>query len=231
MPVGKAGEFMKLEGKIINFLGDSITEGYGTSDFEGAQEKRYSHLIAEKYGLKRANNYGVCGSRIARQQVVTDNLYDRDFCMRCHEMDPEADIVVVLGGTNDYGHGTAFIGRFEDRTPETFYGACHYLMRSLIERYPDGRIVFATPLHRLDEDNPHGDGQKSWEGRPLRDYVNIIRRVAEYYSVALLDLYAAGGFQPEVPVLRERYMPDGLHPNDAGHRILADRIGRFLESL
>ena len=193
---------MKLEGKIINFLGDSITEGYGTSDFEGAQEKRYSHLIAEKYGLKRANNYGVCGSRIARQQVVTDNLYDRDFCMRCHEMDPE-----------------------------TFYGACHYLMRSLIERYPDGRIVFATPLHRLDEDNPHGDGQKSWEGRPLRDYVNIIRRVAEYYSVALLDLYAAGGFQPEVPVLRERYMPDGLHPNDAGHRILADRIGRFLESL
>lgn len=222
---------MELKGKIVNFLGDSITEGVGTSDFEGAQQKRYSHLIAEKYGLKKENNYGVGGSRIARQQVVTDEPYDRDFCMRYVEMDPHADLVFVFGGTNDFGHGTAFVGRFEDRTPETFYGACHYLMRGLIERYPTSKIVFATPLHRLNEDNPRGDGQKAWEGRLLLDYVQIIRQVAEYYAIPVLDLYATSGLQPAVPVLREMYMPDGLHPNDAGHQILAEKIGRFLENL
>jgi lysophospholipase L1-like esterase len=221
---------MKLEGKIVNFLGDSITEGFGTSDFEGAQTKRYSSLLADMYGL-RANNYGVCGSRIARQQVVTEASYDRDFCLRYAEMDPEADVTFILGGTNDYGHGTAFVGRFEDRTPETFYGACHFLMRGLLERYPAGQIVFATPLHRLNETDPHGDGQKSWEGRPLRDYVQIIRQVAEYYAIPVLDLYASSGLQPEVEVLRTRYMPDGLHPNDAGHVLLARKIGRFLENL
>jgi len=34
-----------------------------------------------------------------------------------------------------------------------------------------------------------------------------------------------------VEAIREKYMPDGLHPNDAGHVLLADRIGAFLESL
>ena len=37
--------------------------------------------------------------------------------------------------------------------------------------------------------------------------------------------------QPEVGVIREKYMPDGLHPNDAGHVLLADRIENFLRAL
>ena len=151
---------MELNGKIINFMGDSITEGYGTSDFEGGQTKRFSALMEKMYGLKRANNYGICGSRIARQQVVTAERYDRDFCMRLSEMDPEADINVIFGGTNDFGHGTAFIGSFADRTPETFYGACHYLMSGLLERFPKAQNVIMTPLHRDTEDDPRGDGQK-----------------------------------------------------------------------
>ena len=37
---------MNLQGKKINFLGDSITEGYGVS----CESARYTNLIAEKYG-------------------------------------------------------------------------------------------------------------------------------------------------------------------------------------
>jgi len=163
--------------------------------------------------------------------VRTEERHDRDFCMRVDDMPEGADAVVVFGGTNDFGHGNAFIGSFSDRTPYTFYGACHCLMQSLIEKFPEAVILILTPLHRLLEDNPRGDGSKTWESRPLKDYVKIIREVAEYYSLPVLDLFASSGMQPKVPVIQKLYVPDGLHPNDLGHEKLAEKIGKALEQL
>ena len=68
-------------------------------------------------------------------------------------------------------------------------------------------------------------------GKVLKDYVDMIRRAAEYYSLPVLDLYAVSGMQPAVPVMKDKYMPDGLHPNDAGHVLLPNRIVKFIESL
>ena len=62
-------------------------------------------------------------------------------------------------------------------------------------------------------------------------YVAIIREVAEYYSIPVLDLFACSGLQPCVPIIQQKYLPDGLHPNDAGHEILAEKIAGFLMSL
>lgn len=47
----------------------------------------------------------------------------------------------------------------------------------------------------------------------------------------VLNLYATSGIQPNVPVIQEKFMPDGLHPNDEGNIILARKIGAFLEQL
>ena len=218
---------MKLEGLKINFLGDSITEGCGTSGGEHCFVGR----IAKEYGAV-TRNYGIGGTRIAPQHKPSANpRWDLDFCSRVAEMDPDADLICVFGGTNDFGHGDAPFGTFEDRTAETFCGALHTLFVSLIEKYPAAKIMVMTPLHRRGEyDSVGGDGGKP-EGSPdLLDYVNMIRRVAEYYSLPVLDLYAVSGMQPAVDVIRERYMPDRLHPNNAGHVILTDLIVRFIET-
>lgn len=215
---------MQLEGKVINFLGDSITEGVGVTEPANIFPAR----IQAKYGLKRANNYGISGTRIARKRVPSENpSFDQDFCSRVCAMDPEADAVVVLGGTNDYGHGDAPIGTPADRTKDTFRGACHELMRLLIERYPRKPIVFCTPLHRLNEDAPD-PANKSGSNANLREYIEIIRNTARYYSLPVLDLNAISGIQPSVPIIREMFIPDGLHPNDAGHARLAECIANFL---
>ena len=146
-------------------------------------------------------------------------------------MDSDADIVVVFGGTNDFGHGDAPLGTMNDRTPDTFYGALHTLYTELLEKFPDSPIVVITPLHRLNEDNPRGDGNKPQDVGTLKTYVEIIREVAEYYSLPLLDLYKESGLQPKVSVIQQKFIPDGLHPNDEGHKILARKIAKFLESL
>ena len=51
------------------------------------------------------------------------------------DMPEKADAIVVFGGTNDFGHGQALLGTPDDRTPETFWGACHVLMQGLMEKY------------------------------------------------------------------------------------------------
>lgn len=218
---------MKLEGKKINFLGDSITEGLKTS----GPHARYTNLIEKECGAV-CRNYGISGTRIARQKKPSASpLHDRYYLSRVPEMDPDADIVCVFGGTNDFGHGDAPLGDMSDRTVDTFYGALHLLVLGLLEKYPNARIVFFTPMHRTCEDSTRGDGSKPEGSQPLRVYVEAIREVMEYYSLPVLDLFAASGLQPRVDIIREMFVPDGLHPNDAGQVRLKDVIVSFLESL
>lgn len=218
---------MELTDKKAVFLGDSITQGVGASD----EDHIYLNLLANRAELCEVKNYGISGTRFARQKGNSNEpTFDRDFCTRVEELDVDADIVVVFGGTNDFGHGDAPLGTPEDRTPETFWGACHYLMNRLVERFYDKTIVIMTPLHRLTEDNPKGDNKPA-PVATLKEYVDIIRTVAEWYSIPVLDLFASSGIQPRVPVIRETYCPDGLHPNDAGHERIADKLYNFLLTL
>ena len=222
---------MILKNKKVNFLGDSITEGVGTS----CQEHIYLNILRDRAGLAEARNYGISGTRYAIQKGTKDRPKDdyvdvNSFSERFDQMEEDADIVVVFGGTNDYGHGDAPLGRFSDRTPETFYGACHYLYSGLIRKYLGKTIVIMTPLHRCNEQSEYGESKvKSYSC--LKGYVNIIREVAEYYSIPVFDLYANSGLQPEVEEIKNMYIPDGLHPNDLGHQILAHKLEVFLQSL
>lgn len=221
---------MELKGKKINFLGDSITEGHGTSDWA---TKPYHQLLKVNAGLAEARNYGIGGTKIARLPVITDNPFDQDFNLRALKMDTDADAIVVFGGTNDFGHGTIPMGEMSDRDPHTFYGGLHTLCQFLIKTYIDKPIVFMTPLHRLNEmldyNNRVADNNPC--ARPLVDFVRAIKEVCEFYSIPVLDLYGAGGMYAQLWCWCERYMPDGLHPNDAGHILIANKLQKFLESL
>ena len=222
---------MQLQGKIIHFLGDSITQGYGTS----APDKIYHQLIKQRCGLAEANNFGIGGTCLADRYTPLDvPEFNAHFITRVAQMPEKADAIVVFGGTNDFGHGQALLGSPDDRTPETFWGACHDLFSTLIARYPTCPIVVVTPLHRWFEYVPQTrtsrDGSIT-QTTILRDYVDIIRQAAEYYSLPVCDLYAAGSICPELEAHRTAYCPDGLHPNDAGHEIIASRLISVLESL
>ena len=95
---------MELFGKKINFLGDSITEGCCAT----TPELGYVEVMKQLYGLQKVRNYGIGGTRIARQlKPSAEPRWDLDYLSRVPEMDEEADVVVVFGGTNDFGDGDA----------------------------------------------------------------------------------------------------------------------------
>ena len=217
---------MELKGKKIAFLGDSITEGCGTS----AVDKTFWSLIAQRTGAE-CYGYGIGGTRIAPQKQLAEGEVDRYYATRVDDMIPDADVVVVFGGTNDFGHGDAPFGKLSSMDERTFCGAYHHLCRKLIARYPEAQLVIMTPTHRDSEDK---DTDNEWGVRlstNLRGYVDAIVEIGAFYSIPVLDLYRVSGIQPRVPELKALYMPDGLHPNDAGHVRIAEKLIGFLNTL
>ena len=209
---------MELKGKKINFIGDSITEGVGASAYENC----YVAQFAAATGAQ-VRNYGISGTRFARRKVPYENpSFDQDFCGRFDRMDDDADVIVVFGGTNDYGHGDAPLGQMTDRTVWSFYGACHVLFSGLVAKYPGKPIVVMTPMHRMTELDKTPD---------LREFARAEREVAEFYSLPVLDLWATSGIQPLVPEQKALYFADLVHPNDNGHAQIAYKLKRFLENM
>lgn len=208
---------MELKGLTINFLGDSITEGWGTT----ASQNVFHQLIKEKYDMEFAYNYGVGGTRIARQIVPTKDgtRFDLTFELRSEIMDRNADAVVVFGGTNDYGSGDAPFGTLDSEDIYTFCGAVNSLISKIERDFPNAKIIFMTPIHRLNETQPSEPDSKI-----LEDYVNAILSICKKRGVAVIDLFNINPLDPADTEL----VPDGLHPSDKGHAIMAQVIAEEL---
>ena len=127
---------MKLENTKINFLGDSITQGQGFTP--------YVTVIEEKYGLSKAYNCGIGGTRIAKQTNPLTHPFDLYFGLRAKVMTKDVDAVVVFGGTNDYGHGDSKMGDINSTDIYTFYGALNTLITDLKEDFPNSKIVLTS---------------------------------------------------------------------------------------
>lgn len=157
-----------------------------------------------------------------------DLTWDKNFSSRIDKMLPDADIVVIFGGTNDFGHGDAPFGSLQDRTEDTFCGAMHILLQKIIQRYPKAQIITMTPLHRLSESQRGFNEIGIRLEHTLEECVDAIITISGYYGVPVLDTYRVSGLQPALPIIQEMYMPDGLHPNDLGHKRIAEKLLNFL---
>ena len=225
---------MELKGKKVLFLGDSITEGVGVDCVEETYWKQFEALTGTN-----CIGYGISGTRIAFQPDeigAVEPYFDGPlphYVTRVDSMDDDADIVVVFGGTNDFGHGFAPIGDFDDRTDESYYGALHNLCVKLLEKYPAASVVFMAPMARCTETdkNPLLNDIGMPRKAPFSDYVDIMKEVCGYYSIPVLDLYRTLGINPIIEKQKQMFVPDGLHPNKAGAKRIALRLKAFLESL
>ena len=222
---------MNLEGKVISFLGDSNTAGRNVADKEN---NRFDNVIFKKCKLKRVNNYGISGTRIAHQTFPSPKArHDGSFCTRAWDMDPQSDIIVVMGGSNDYGHGDAPLGKPGDTTRATFCGAVEHLCALLKELYPNALVVFLTPPHAKGDALPSTDPLKAHcpEKRILVEYVDMILKIVPKYGFPVFDMFRNLGIDFNNPDDYEKYSIDGLHFNDVGNHAIADAIIKFLESL
>lgn len=229
----------RWSGKKAVALGDSITFGHSVND---RPNNLWHQVMAKELGLRECVNYGISGTKIAQSDGEPAT---RAMSARYTAMDDDADLVLVFGGTNDYGHeattgtpgtvwnSTAPFGKTTDRTNDTFYGALHVLFKGLRDKYVDADILVLTPLHR------HGVGGNTTQAaesknrvtnRSLLEYIFAIRDVAAYYAIPVYDTYAMTMANPvSNPAWATKYMPDRLHPNDAGSKLLGEKVATWIK--
>ena len=224
---------MDIKGFKVNFLGDSITEGHGVTDRANC---RFDNRLAVMCGLSQVNNYGIGGTRLAHQRVPSEKpRYDVCFCGRAYDMDTTADMVIVYGGVNDYIHGDAPFGQMGDTTPATYCGGVYFLMNYLREVYGSKPIIFMSPARcflrkEVSDLIPSTHAKKTTPGKELIAYVDAILETAKQFDIPVLDLYRDLGIDPHDEESFNTYTTDGLHFNDAGHGVIAEKLKAFIEA-
>ena len=207
----------KYKGKTMAVLGDSITYGYGT-------DKQYWKYIEERLELTHVYNYGINGSTIANGSAPMWTRIDNI---------ASTDILLVFGGTNDFGYMPDQIGeqytivdgvRTLNFDANTFYGGLNQLFGKLVTNHYNKKLIILTPIHRQNFEAQPNDRTANSLGLYLDQYVEAIKNVGKFFGLEITDLYSEFKYYPYIDAIRTTYFTDGLHPNAAGHEKLADII-------
>ena len=218
--------------KKIACLGDSITEG---AKAEGWQWHRYIDSWCKSNGINSiVTNLGIGGTSVCTSSYVSDRL--KPFVNRLDTIPADADIVVIFGGTNDWGNN-AILGNITDTGTSSFYGAYKYILEWLAINRPNAKVMTMTPLKRY-----YRGGGTTWvnaqttpnnKGNILPDYVRAVKEVSEMYAIPCVDLHNESGLNPVLESVRNRFIGDGLHPTAEGNKkmypVILNKMRPFLE--
>lgn len=222
----------KWSGKKANFIGDSQTAGANTTMI-------YHQYLKIMLGLAIVRNYGINGSTIG---YGSDSM-----CTRSLNMDDDADLIMVLGGTNDFNLARP-LGTFYTETSGVrefrydtgyFRSSLNILCKNLKTKYPDKTIVICTPLHRGAYQSQPTELQANSNNIYFDEYVESVKEACKIWSIPCLDLYELSGLQPNFPANASLYFHDGsdgnavdlLHPNAVGHERMANVMSQFLNNV
>ncbi len=194
-----------LNGKHIAVIGDSITQGrfrkMSNSSIDWEAPIGFTGLIGEQAGDMNYGNFGIGGA------LVSGNDW-KSLLVNCSKV-TGYDVVFVCGGTNDYG------GNVSSTTFTNAYSSVVDTLKS-----NNTEVVCCSPVYRTSKTG------KNSAGLDLKDYCNLIKNVAQVKNCKYIELY-----DPTNDGKFITYCPDGLHPNEIGHKIMADIILEEYEKL
>ncbi|HFI0343593.1 TPA: SGNH/GDSL hydrolase family protein [Streptococcus suis] len=223
---------LNMRMKKIACLGDSITEGVNAG---GWQWHRYIDQWCKNNGIESTVvNLGIGGTSVCTSSYVTDTL--QPFVNRLDTIPSDADVVVIFGGTNDWGNN-ATLGTIDDTGTSTFYGAYKHILEWLAINRPNAKVMTMTPLKRY-----YRGGGSVWvnaqttpnnKGNLLQDYVRAVKEVSDLYAVPCVDLHNDSGLNPVLEAVRTKFIGDGLHPTAEGNKkmypVILDKMRPLLE--
>lgn len=216
------GTSSKWKNKKWCAVGDSITE----KNFRA--NKNYHDYIKEDIGCI-VENRGISGSGYQASNAIMNRI------STCAS---DSELITVFAGTNDYNHGTVELGNVGDKTESTLCGCIYLTFERLLNRFPTKTIAVFTalprsncyPLNEVENDR----------GYTLGQLAKATKDIAELFGFPVLDLYHASNLHPWITANNTYYFAyqndgvsagDGLHPNDKGQKVIANKIKHFINSL
>lgn len=203
----------------ITCLGDSITAASNLDTIENYQSMSYPSQLGEVLGAEEVVNLGIGGSSIGR-------YWENAFVDRYQEIPEDTDVILVMGGTNDgFCASEKELGSLEKREKDTFTGDLDELLFGLQKYYPDAQIVLITPLPNV----LHDLLRKSRDYLlPQSAFVRVMKQLGEEHGIPVIDLYNSNFLDTHDAAVIHALMPDGVHGNETGYRMLAQHIAAQL---
>ena len=203
----------------ITCLGDSITAASNLDTIEDYQAMSYPSQLGKILGAEEVVNLGIGGSSIGR-------YWENAFVDRYQEIPEDTDVILVMGGTNDgFCASEKELGSLDAREKDTFVGDLDELLFGLQKDYPDAQIVLITPLPNV----LHDLLRKSRDYLlPQSAFVKVMKQLGEEHEIPVIDLYNANFLDTHDAAVIHALMPDGVHGNETGYRMLAQHIAAQL---
>ena len=210
-----AGEYHLIK---IGMVGDSITQGSGSSTKDRGVLAHPNQIGRILWKDCLVYNYGQAGRTMREDHgdsYMAASVY-QEALLGARDM----DIMTIMLGTNDADRFFAANGKWTDADDAQFVASCEKMVKSFYDRNNNLKFFLFNAPTCFRQDS---------------DYVAGIPDVREAQQMAYDSLVAKGysmlGFL-DVGSLTEdmsKYFSDGLHPNDPGHKLLAERIAEYLQ--
>lgn len=137
------------------------------------------------------------------------------------------EILLIEAGVNDYHAGTMIYPETDEYDKYTFAGALRSTIRDIREANPHVRIILVTPPYTWYPGRGITCETYNLGGGILEEYVNAEISVANEMGVEIIDIYH-DFYMHEQWEDWEKYSRDGLHPNETGRILIAEKIAVFL---
>lgn len=191
-----------LKGKNVAFFGDSIVQGRFCkfgNTVNMCMSEPYSNIISERIGQIQPANFGIGGA------CVYNNDW-KSLYLNC-TLVTGFDVVFLHAGTNDFGGNISMAN---------FTSAYTYVLQTLKQN--NTKVVVVTPTYR-----PGWTGTNHL-GLYLKDYVNTEKTIAANNNCEVIDLFTLLNTTEFAATCS-----DGLHPNEIGHEMIAEKILEYYD--
>jgi lysophospholipase L1-like esterase len=218
-------------------IGDSLTNSLPPQE-GNTHTHKWAETLCHSLNIPSFSLGGGAGANVAN--VGNNTIYQRVMNL---EKEDEVDIITFWGGTNDWGAAIQ-LGVFAEqvnkttRDNTTFIGGLCDCVEKILTLYPTSQFILIGTTPRTWE-----SGESTYNNTTnnnnlyLKDYVDAVKSVAEWYGLPFLDLLRTGGINT---VNIDKYMykqSDNqggyyyLHFNQYGEDYVGRKIASFLRCL
>lgn len=223
--VDSAMTFAVLGNSISTYSG-TLPDGYPNyyTSSKLLKDEMWWARLSQKTGYRMIANSSWSGSTVSCHQKVSNadsiSFFYSDNRINSLSRNGNPDMIIVLGGTNDWNNN-AKLGNVENLYDvTTFYGAYSLMVEKIKCLYPNTSLVLCGILPRI-----QGTDSENKAGWTIRQGNEKIREISQSFNAIYVDLDYCG-----IKDNFTRYTFDGLHPNAAGMELVADEIIRKLRA-
>lgn len=216
-----ANSTVDFSGMKIACLGDSLTSASNLSD----SSRGYTDALKEILGAEEVYNLGIGGSTVMRGSRGANPMVDR-----FGQIPDDTDIILIFASTNDclfenqweFGHI-----EYEKRMASgTFCGDLDEMLGGIKYSYIEHgdkyvKLLFAAPPATVLNTEARKDAPGIME---QSRFIDAILTIAPPYGFDVIDMYNTNFLNSHDAKIKQQYITDGVHPNEAGYYMIAEHL-------